>query len=635
MSQVSVSGYWRRGRTEEGFREWKSDLARPGGRQRRRERPRRVRGVQTGVPRSIDDGLARRLKALACTAPLHDLDARKSRLDWADAERYQMAEIGLQAIDQVTLAMDFDHGAAQPEVVRRLVPFIAAQAPDAPPAEHERVGHWVIENLINVGTPRPRVRRRLRLGRRRRPLRAAPLRLQAARRARRRPDGEVYLRASDEAINVLVGALDTDVESAQVAAEVKLENLISRGRLGDARLAAEQARYRTVQYAEALRQKLDATRRDVRSVDWLAAVPALLDEALTHIEGRYRAETAILANIADRPRRGDRAGAAPAGRRAGRRRARLHPAPHPAAGPAAGGGRGVPGRAGPPAVRRPAAARRDRRVRPAAAAVPRPARRDRAGARPRRSSGPAPGCGCRACPASAAWSRRCWRRRRTATRWASRCPSPSWSPAEPDRVRRRSSGARSPTRAARVPGTPCGCPRCSPTARAVDPELPQLVALRVAARGRDGHRHRPQPGRRRGAAGRRRRHGAAGRRVRRGRPARRDGGASCGATAGEETREPRAAGDVESAARLVALRHAPQGGARPGPRLRRPGAPLPRGRRGSPTPCSGSRPGSGWWCSRSATRRGWCWPPSRTRCSRSGWTSTRGAPCWRTGRPTR
>ena len=24
--QVSISGYWRRGRTEEGFREWKSEL---------------------------------------------------------------------------------------------------------------------------------------------------------------------------------------------------------------------------------------------------------------------------------------------------------------------------------------------------------------------------------------------------------------------------------------------------------------------------------------------------------------------------------------------------------------------------------------------------------------------------------
>jgi hypothetical protein len=229
---------------------------------------------------------------------LHDLDVRKARLDWLDATPYQMAEIALQAIDQVTLAMDFDHGADQAQVVRRLLPFIAAQAPGAPAGEHERVGHWVIENLINVGSldrgfqvdygtftgDGRYVRRRFDF----------KLLVEVA-----APEGEVYLRASDEAINVLVGALDTDVESAQVAAEVKLENLISRGRLGDARLAAEQARYRTVQYAEVLRQKLDATRRDVRSVDWISAVPALLDEALTHIESRYRAETAILANIAD------------------------------------------------------------------------------------------------------------------------------------------------------------------------------------------------------------------------------------------------------------------------------------------------------------------------------------------------
>ncbi len=253
--------------------------------------------ADVGSMRAGDEGVARRLKALACTAPLHDLDARKTRLDWVDAARYQMAEIALQAIDQVTLAMDFDHGADQAQVVRRLRPFVAAQAPDAPPGEHERVGHWVIENLINVGSldrgfqveygtfaDGRYVRRRFDF----------KLLVEVA-----APDGEVFLRASDEAINVLVGALDTDVESAQIAAEVKLESLISRGRLGDARLAAEQARYRTVQYAEALRQKLDATRRDVRSVDWVAAVPALLDEALTHIESRYRAETAILANIAD------------------------------------------------------------------------------------------------------------------------------------------------------------------------------------------------------------------------------------------------------------------------------------------------------------------------------------------------
>ena len=230
-----------------------------------------------GALRAVDDGVTRRLKALACTAPLHDLDTRKTRLDWVDASRYQMAEIALQAIDQVTLAMDFDHGADQAQVVKRLRPFVAAQVPDAPAGEHERVAQWVIENLINVGsldrgfqvdygtfTEDGRyVRRRFDF----------KLLVEVA-----APDGDVYLRASDEAINVLVGALDTDVESAQVAAEVKLENLINRGRLGDARLAAEQARYRTVQYAEALRQKLDATRRDVRSVDWLTTV--LAEEAL-------------------------------------------------------------------------------------------------------------------------------------------------------------------------------------------------------------------------------------------------------------------------------------------------------------------------------------------------------------------
>jgi hypothetical protein len=30
-SQVSISGYWRRGRSEEGFRAWKSELARSEG----------------------------------------------------------------------------------------------------------------------------------------------------------------------------------------------------------------------------------------------------------------------------------------------------------------------------------------------------------------------------------------------------------------------------------------------------------------------------------------------------------------------------------------------------------------------------------------------------------------------------
>lgn len=243
-----------------------------------------------------DEGLVRRLKALACTAPLHGLDERKARLEWCDGPAYQMAEIGLQAIDQVTVAMDFDRGADHEDVVGRLLPFIAAQAPGRDRAEHACVARWVLDNLINVGTTDRGFRALYgtfgESGEYER--RVWDFRLLAELVS---PEGDIYLRASDEAINVLVGALDTDVESAQIAAEVKLDNLIRRGRLSDAQLAAQQARYRTVQYAETLRRKLEVTRRDVRAVDWEHEVPDLIDEALAHVAERYRYENAILTNI--------------------------------------------------------------------------------------------------------------------------------------------------------------------------------------------------------------------------------------------------------------------------------------------------------------------------------------------------
>ncbi|THA23470.1 hypothetical protein E4198_00795 [Streptomyces sp. RKND-216] len=244
---------------------------------------------------AADEGLARRLRALACTAPLHDLDVRKANLA-GEYGTYAMAEVALAAIDLVTLSMDFDTGADHDRVVSRLLPRVAAQAPRRAAAEHERVARWVLENLVNVGSVD-------------RGFRTAYGTFDPDGTYVRRdydfklveevpgPGGAVYLRTTDEAVNVLVGALDTDVTSAQIAAEVKLEVLISRGRLADAQLAAEQARYRTVQYAETLRRTLEATRRNVRAVDWLQTVPDMITEALQHVADRYRHENAILTNI--------------------------------------------------------------------------------------------------------------------------------------------------------------------------------------------------------------------------------------------------------------------------------------------------------------------------------------------------
>ncbi|GGN51699.1 hypothetical protein FHR83_009351 [Actinoplanes campanulatus] len=254
------------------------------------------RGI--GSTASADLGLTRRLKALACTVPLHELDHHKAKLERIDAAVYQMAEIAMHIIDQVTIAMDFDTGVVHEVVEDRVTPFVASQAPDRGAPEHRRVARWVLEKLINVG-PGGRVFRHV-YGEidadgtyQRHTFDFKLIREVAG------VKGEIYLRATDEAINVLVGALDTDVESAQVAAEVKLDNLINRGQLEDARIAAEQARYRTVQYGEMLRHKLDATRRNVRVVDWEHELPEMLDRALAHVEGRCKVEHAILRNITE------------------------------------------------------------------------------------------------------------------------------------------------------------------------------------------------------------------------------------------------------------------------------------------------------------------------------------------------
>lgn len=238
------------------------------------------------------------MKALACTAPLHDLDGRKSAVQAADFTVYQMSELALHAIDLVTLAMDFDAGASPERVVADLSTFAARQVPERPTGEHARVARWVLENLINVGSAD-------------RGFRAVYGLTGADGHYERRDfdfklleevpgaDGDIYLRASNEAVNVLVGALEIDIESAQIAADIRLETLIRRGRLSDAQAAAQAARYRTIQYGEMLRQRLEATSRDVRSVDWLASMPDFIAEALEHIEARYKAENAVLVNITD------------------------------------------------------------------------------------------------------------------------------------------------------------------------------------------------------------------------------------------------------------------------------------------------------------------------------------------------
>ncbi|MGW5332130.1 hypothetical protein [Streptomyces bauhiniae] len=244
-----------------------------------------------------DESLVRRIKALACTAPLQALDFVKSKLDW-DATGYHMAEMGLHVIDLVTIAMDFDSGADPDKVVTQAARFAAVQQPGRGEDEYRHVAAWVLHKLINVGTVDRGFSWKFgRFDEERECYGRFDFDFKLI--VERADRGRIRLRTTDEAINVLVGALDTDVESAQVAAEHKLRHLIEHGRLDDAKVAAEQARHRTVQYGESLRRQLEATERDVRTVDWEHQMPGLLNAALDHIERRYEMENAILDHITE------------------------------------------------------------------------------------------------------------------------------------------------------------------------------------------------------------------------------------------------------------------------------------------------------------------------------------------------
>jgi hypothetical protein len=230
---------------------------------------------------------------MACTLPLHELEAGKGRINGGAFAAYTVWDLAFVAIDTVTVQMDFDRGAVHEAVVDAVEPYARAQAPERDPAEHRAVAQWVLDELIGTSSQREfsieygdwgeeYVRR------------SFGFQLLVERQA---PDGGVYLRATDAAINVLVGALDTDVESAQIAAEAKLENLVRRGRLSDARGAAQQALYRTVQLGERLRQDLAATQRNLATVDWAGEVSPRLDAALEHIRERLEVERRIAENI--------------------------------------------------------------------------------------------------------------------------------------------------------------------------------------------------------------------------------------------------------------------------------------------------------------------------------------------------
>jgi len=247
------------------------------------------RDEPAGVPRTRDavfhdEARVRRLKSLGLTTPLHELDANKGQRGW---DAHNLLELGLIGIDAIADRQELE-GGATPDDIKSLLARYAREQSDQTDAA--AVAAAVLDALVKT--------RVVRYGEYRAPGSHVehewPFAL-----VREVDEGRgVHLRATDPAINLLVGALDIDdLESVHAAAETLVAKLIERGRFEDARRAAMDARYRSIQYTERLRQLIADARNSIATVDLQGEVLPAVKEAREHIRERVEAESATLEQL--------------------------------------------------------------------------------------------------------------------------------------------------------------------------------------------------------------------------------------------------------------------------------------------------------------------------------------------------
>lgn len=243
----------------------------------------------------IDDGAnLRRVKALAATVPIEELDRSKSSLSGRYWHLYDLRTLAVATIDWIALALGVSSGASPEAAAAFLTTQASRQRPTRDPEEHHHVAARVLDKLIGDGevkrsyvdhTSTPPV------------VRDFTFRLIYEQFS---GSGTVHLRVSEEAINVLVDALDMDIADAQEAQEAWMRRLVERGMLGKAAGAARQSRLRSIQFLERVQSIVRDTAADITAHDWGGKVAAFLAECLAHVADRLVAERELRELVAER-----------------------------------------------------------------------------------------------------------------------------------------------------------------------------------------------------------------------------------------------------------------------------------------------------------------------------------------------
>lgn len=249
----------------------------------------------------LDPIFARRRDALLRTVPVHDLVERAERAD-SGMTGFDTRALVLAAFDAVIARQGFPERTAPDQVITLLSGIAAVQDRAAAPEACTAAAEHVLDGLTNrrererlftlssivygegshgevVATPVPR-----------------PFWL--LREAEDPHTGDIYLEASADAVNALVGGLDIPIEDQQTALETVLERQLARGELDAAHVTVIQARRLTAGYLIQIEQLLAETERYLPGTDWDVTAPKLINDALDHINECLTREGRLLEHVA-------------------------------------------------------------------------------------------------------------------------------------------------------------------------------------------------------------------------------------------------------------------------------------------------------------------------------------------------
>ncbi|QUQ72524.1 membrane protein [Kutzneria sp. CA-103260] len=248
-----------------------------------------------------------RWQALQLLQPVFDLLNRAAPRADFDHRRYDLAQLVLRLIDYVVLNQASLEGSVSPDsIVDHLTQLSRRMNPGDPARPWTKIAKLVLATMLNDGRPHEAVWREPAADQEPwsepRPFRFRLLRLGEG------EDGATVT-ATDPAIVLFLQALNSDLADRALALKLLVE-IQMQAREFDKALATAREATRTAQGLSAsLREKLDDTRRDVRSVDWHGEMPSWLDGVMSQITQQIEKDRQ-LRDLAERASEDDAAAAA-------------------------------------------------------------------------------------------------------------------------------------------------------------------------------------------------------------------------------------------------------------------------------------------------------------------------------------